>query len=202
MATVVLNAGLPSVRLGLASMLADHGHQVAPEDQAGDGAVWVLDGPDRQALDWLITDAPPDLPRAAVVLTDDPTVAGRLAQAGLRGWACLGRDVGADELDLAVRSADAGLVLLDVPLAARTLAAPPAPTPTAARAEASEPLTPRELQVLQLIAQGLPNKGIARALGISENTAKFHVASLSTKLGAASRTEAVALGARRGLIVL
>jgi DNA-binding NarL/FixJ family response regulator len=55
---------------------------------------------------------------------------------------------------------------------------------------------------LQLVAQGLPNKGIARQLGISENTAKFHVASLTGKLGASSRTEAVTLAARRGLILL
>jgi DNA-binding NarL/FixJ family response regulator len=56
--------------------------------------------------------------------------------------------------------------------------------------------------VLQLVAQGLPNKGIARRLGISENTAKFHVASLCGKLGASSRTEAVTIAARRGLILL
>ena len=66
----------------------------------------------------------------------------------------------------------------------------------------TEPLTARELQVLQLVAQGLPNKGIARRLGISENTAKFHVASLCGKLGASSRTEAVTLAARGGLILL
>jgi DNA-binding NarL/FixJ family response regulator len=122
-----------------------------------------------------------------------------LARAGLRGWACLARDVDADQLDLAVRSAEAGLVLLDLPLAATSLAVPAA---IGAPAQITEPLTARELQVLQLVAQGLPNKGIARRLGISENTAKFHVASLSGKLGASSRTEAVTLAARRGLILL
>jgi DNA-binding NarL/FixJ family response regulator len=107
--------------------------------------------------------------------------------------------VDADQLDLAVRSAEAGLVLLDLPLAATSLALPAA---IGAPAQIMEPLTARELQVLQLVAQGLPNKGIARRLGISENTAKFHVASLSGKLGASSRTEAVTLAARRGLILL
>ena len=63
----------------------------------------------------------------------------------------------------------------------------------------AEPLTARELQVLQLIAEGLPNKGIARALNISENTAKFHVASLCAKLDASSRVEAVTAGVRLGL---
>ena len=90
-------------------------------------------------------------------------------------------------------------MLLDLPLAATTLAVPSA---VAAIGQMTEPLTARELQVLQLVAQGLPNKGIARRLGISENTAKFHVASLCGKLGASSRTEAVTLAARRGLILL
>ena len=117
----------------------------------------------------------------------------------MRGWACLARDVDADQLDLAVRSAEAGLVLLDLPNATTSLALPASLTATA---PLTEPLTARELQVLQLVAQGLPNKGIARRLGISENTAKFHVASLCGKLGASSRTEAVTIAARRGLILL
>jgi DNA-binding NarL/FixJ family response regulator len=63
-------------------------------------------------------------------------------------------------------------------------------------------LTSREMDVLQLLAQGLPNKIIANRLHISEHTAKFHVSSIMTKLGAASRTEAVTLAARRGLLTL
>jgi DNA-binding NarL/FixJ family response regulator len=65
-----------------------------------------------------------------------------------------------------------------------------------------EPLTERETEVLELLALGLPNKTIAQRLRISEHTAKFHVGSIMAKLGAASRTEAVALAARRGLLVL
>jgi DNA-binding NarL/FixJ family response regulator len=198
-AHVVLSTPLPSVRLGLASMLAEHGHLAVAEEDADDGAVWLLDAPDLPALDTLTARRYSDLPRAAVVLTDEPGVAAVLARAGLRGWACLARDADAAELDLAIRAADAGLVLLDLPLASATVTLPAV---TAATREASEPLTPRELQVLQLVAQGLPNKGIARRLGISENTAKFHVASLCGKLGASSRTEAVTLAARRGLILL
>ena len=64
------------------------------------------------------------------------------------------------------------------------------------------PLTAREIQVLELLAEGLPNKAIARRLGISDQTVKFHVASLSGKLGAANRTDAVRRAARRGLIAL
>jgi DNA-binding NarL/FixJ family response regulator len=198
-ATVVLSAALPSVRVGLAAMLAELGHLVVPGEAAGEDAVWVLDAPHQQALEALRAQRYTDHPRAAVVLAEDQAVAAQLAHAGLRGWACLGRDTGAAELDLAVRAAAAGLALLDLPTAVATI---PAGMPASPRRAPSEPLTARELQVLQLVAQGLPNKGIARALGISENTAKFHVASLCGKLGASSRTEAVTLGARQGLILL
>ena len=63
-----------------------------------------------------------------------------------------------------------------------------------------EPLTRREIEVLQLLAEGLSNKSIGERLGISDQTVKFHVASISSKLGAANRTDAVRLGLRRGLI--
>jgi DNA-binding NarL/FixJ family response regulator len=66
----------------------------------------------------------------------------------------------------------------------------------------AEPLTPREVQVLELLAEGLPNKTIAARLGISDQTVKFHIASLSGKLGAANRTDAVRRGVRRGLVTL
>jgi DNA-binding NarL/FixJ family response regulator len=65
-----------------------------------------------------------------------------------------------------------------------------------------EPLTAREVQVLELLAEGLPNKAIAARLGISDQTVKFHVASISGKLGASNRTDVVRRAARRGLIAL
>jgi DNA-binding NarL/FixJ family response regulator len=74
---------------------------------------------------------------------------------------------------------------------ARTAEEPPA-----------EPLTAREAEVLALLSLGLPNKQIALRLQISEHTVKFHIAAIFAKLGAASRTEAVSIGARQGLITL
>ena len=65
-----------------------------------------------------------------------------------------------------------------------------------------EPLTQREVQVLELLAEGLPNKAIASRLGISDQTVKFHVSSISGKLGAVNRTDAVRRAVRRGLITL
>lgn len=67
---------------------------------------------------------------------------------------------------------------------------------------AHEPLTSREVEVLQLIARGLPNKGIALELGISEHTVKFHVGSILTKFGAASRSEALAHAMAAGLVTV
>jgi DNA-binding NarL/FixJ family response regulator len=69
-------------------------------------------------------------------------------------------------------------------------------------AAADEPLTRREVQVLELLAEGLANKAIAAQLGISDQTVKFHVASISGKLGAVNRTDAVRRAVRRGLITL
>ncbi len=66
----------------------------------------------------------------------------------------------------------------------------------------AEPLTPREIEVLELLAEGLPNKAIAVALGISDQTVKFHVSSIAGKLGAANRTDIVRRAVRRGLIAL
>ena len=72
----------------------------------------------------------------------------------------------------------------------------------AADAGLDEPLTSREVQVLELLAEGLANKAIAARLGISDQTVKFHVASISGKLGAVNRTDAVRRAVRRGLITL
>ena len=96
----------------------------------------------------------------------------------------------------------AGLVVLDSRAVGRILERRAAPSPSGPPTGDYEALTRREHEVLQLIAQGLPNKTIAAELGISEHTVKFHVGSILAKLEASSRAEAVARAARQGLIVL
>lgn len=114
------------------------------------------------------------------------------------------RDATPDEIVPAITAVASGLITLDRRLASdlfaasQRVAAPAAERP----ATSDEPLTARELEVLQLMAQGLPNKTIAARLHISEHTAKFHVSAIMMKLGAASRTEAVTRGARLGLLIL
>ena len=126
-----------------------------------------------------------------------------VADQGL-GFGALQRDATGEEIVAAITAVAGGLLTLDRRWAGDLLATPehsPAPIPERL-ADAEEPLTARELEVLQLLAEGLPNKLIAAQLHISEHTAKFHVSAILLKLGAASRTEAVTLAARRGLLIL
>ncbi len=99
----------------------------------------------------------------------------------------------------AIYAAYDGLVLLSTP-AAESLAAVYGDEPLEVEAKLSEEITSRETDVLRMLAQGLVNKEIAARLGISEHTVKFHISSILDKLGASTRTEAVTLGIRRGLI--
>ena len=110
---------------------------------------------------------------------------------------------GMDEAEMvaAIEAAAAGLVVLDAASLETFLAAPGAGS-TGSSETLVEPLTRREVEVLQLVAAGLGNKEVAARLQISEHTVKFHVASLMGKLGAGSRTEAVTLGIRHGLILI
>ncbi len=109
--------------------------------------------------------------------------------------AYLPADIDAQALTAAVRAAAAGLIVLDPTIAGAT-----GVHAHARSTGEAESLTAREREVLYLVAEGLPNKAIARELNISEHTAKFHVGSLLGKLGAASRTEAVTLATRRGIL--
>ncbi len=135
-----------------------------------------------------------------VVLTESaaPAAPSQALQAGIR--AMLPSDISADQLAAALQAAAAGLVVLH-PTEIPAAFAPAAPT-SQSLAELPEPLTRREREVLQMLAAGLANKEIAARLNISDHTAKFHVAAILGKLSAATRTEAVALGIRRGLVLL
>lgn len=119
-------------------------------------------------------------------------------RAGVR--AVLPSQITAGQLGAALRATVEGLILVH-PSDAQTLF-PVASFAAQPLAELPEALTPREREVLQMLASGLANKEIAAKLSISDHTVKFHVASILGKFGAATRTEAVALGIRRGLVLL
>lgn len=122
-----------------------------------------------------------------------------LLKLGVR--AILPRKAASEEIVAAVVAASTGLVVLHPDWVEDLLPRNGFPSPVLPTSPI-QALTPREIEVLGMLAQGLGNKTIAKQLGISEHTVKFHVSSIFTKLNASSRTEAVALGARLGLIML
>jgi len=129
------------------------------------------------------------------LLTDDatPVFVNQALRAGVRG--ILPVEVDGNQLSAAIRAIAQGLVVL-YPSELRIS------RQTDVEEIMVEPLTPREREVLQMLGQGKSNREIAARLKISEHTAKFHVASVLGKLGAATRAEAVSIGMRRGLILL
>jgi DNA-binding NarL/FixJ family response regulator len=139
---------------------------------------------------------------AILILVGEEAEARRLVPAlGAPAWGLLPLDCSAEELLAAVKALHQGL-LAGSPALLEPLLSPAVRGEETLSAPPAEALTERETQVLQLLAQGLANKQIAAALGISEHTVKFHISAVYAKLGAGSRTEAVRLGVRQGLIVL
>jgi NarL family two-component system response regulator YdfI len=137
---------------------------------------------------------------AAIVLltaVSDARSISRLLRNRVR--AILSRESDPDDVISAIYAAQDGLVLLSPP-AAESLAAVYDDRAMEVETGSSEEITSRETDVLRMLAKGLVNKDIATRLGISEHTVKFHISSILDKLGASTRTEAVALGIRRGLI--
>lgn len=127
-----------------------------------------------------------------------PAASAEALRAGIR--AALPADISPEQLVTALQAVASGLLVLHPSHVSEGLPAGSAPPRTLD--ELAESLTRRELEVLQMLAGGLSNKEIAIKLSISEHTVKFHVASILGKLGAGSRTEAVSLGIRRGLVLL
>jgi DNA-binding NarL/FixJ family response regulator len=130
-----------------------------------------------------------------VAIVADEVDAREALAAGAR--AALPRDADGESLAAALRAAVQGLVVLDESFVAALLRDAPPPAP-----DLVESLTPREIEVLQLLSQGLPNKGIAQRLGISDHTVKFHVNAILGKLGVQSRGEAIVQAIRLGLVTL
>lgn len=141
--------------------------------------------------DVTLLDELPDRPGAApaVLLSDEPLTS-RVLRLGV--YAILPREAAAEQIIAALYAASAGLIA--VPAESSSLIVP------AAAESLIESLTPREMETLEMLAEGLSNKQIAARLRISEHTAKFHVNSILGKLDAATRTEAVMRGIRTGLL--
>lgn len=186
-------AGLRALAEAAGLHVAADGPPAELDDVSGDeadAAVWEIGA--RGGFDGLRS-LSGRLPVVSVLWSEDQ--AGEALAAGAR--AILMRDRIEERLLPAVTAAVAGLVTLDEGLAESVLRPRSANAPPLA-----EPLTPREVEVLQLLAEGLTNRRIGERLRISEHTAKFHVNAILGKLGAQSRSEAVAQAARLGLVLL
>lgn len=164
--------------------------------------VVVLDAsgsnPERILEELAATDLAGETPIVVLLDHTPPGFIAEAMRAGVR--AILPSQITSQQLTATLRAAVEGLVLLH-PSDVQTLF-PATSLAAAPLAELPEALTRREREVLQMLASGLANKEIAARLAISDHTVKFHVASILGKLGAATRTEAVALGIRRGLVLL
>lgn len=189
--SAVVVARDPLVRSGLVAVLAAYPGLVLKEALAtGEAApkadVMVWDGPDG---------VPPNASCHVLALVSAPHEARQALRAGARG--ALSRSASASSIGPAAAAVAAGHWVLDEAFAHELLhVGDPSPQTS------PYVLSPREQEVLSLLSEGLSNRDVAERLGISRHTAKFHVNAILDKLGATTRTEAVVLAARSGLLSL
>ncbi len=138
---------------------------------------------------------------AILFLTDDVESVRGMLNSNTQAWGILSPDATEDELTAAVRAVGEGL-WVGAPGLVQSLIRLSGRRESSSEESLVEQLTAREMEVIQLMAQGLANKQIALSLSISEHTVKFHLSSLYAKLGISSRTEAVKRGIELGLISL
>ena len=182
-------------RAGLAALLGAFDDLVVEELDADDflaSRIRVM-RPDAILADGDIGDLHA-LEAAGVVLLDDASLAAETLAAGARG--ILMRDASPQRIRAALIAASEGIIVIDDALAGAVL------QQSRPMHDLVEPLTARELEVMQLLASGQTNKEIAQRLGVTEHTVKFHVNGILGKLGVATRTEAVVHAARLGIVML
>ena len=201
MTRVLLVAPIPALRLGLRALLADSGIEIAgeadrlpsPDFQDAEADVLIYASASAYLLDPKIDGGwSPKEAGALLFLSDDPPIRAHLRSRS--AWGTLPLESSREELVAAVHALAQGLIVSTAEFL----------QPRAQQNPESEAvaLSDREIEVLELLAQGLANKQIAASLGISEHTVKFHVSSIYAKLGVTNRAEAVRQGVRQGLIAV
>lgn len=196
MIRVLIAAPSTVLRAGLEALVASSpGMEVA----GADSGLAALDSLAPDVV--LSTEAPRDTVPPMVLLSSEaqPAWTADLLRLGVR--ALLPRDTSEGGILAAVEAAAAGFAAID-PRELEAMLGAETPLPVAAPPLEPGVLTAREREVLRMLADGAANKAIAWKLNISEHTVKFHVASILAKLNASTRTEAVTLGIRRGLILI
>ncbi len=195
MRRILLVAPVPALRLGLRHLLDGPGLEVVGEGDRLDSPEFA--GAEADVLVYApVSGSLPDLKleggTALLLLSDNPPPPSAFTRLPA-AWGALPLEASREELVAAVHALAEGL-LVGTP---RFFA----PRPLLPDGE-TQPLSDREMEVLGLLAQGLANKQIAAALGITEHTVKFHVSSIYTKLNVNNRAEAVRQGVRQGLIAV
>ena len=202
--TALVASALP-VRLGLRAMLLEAGDFAVIAEVASLADLDSETNPDVIITTELLSPGEPfwqpsKTSPALLFLTSDPQAARQLLEWQAGTWGILPLDTSLREIAAAVHALAIGLWVGDPTLTQELFSAVPVRLPDAFPDD--ESLTNRELEVLQGLSQGLANKQIGLALGISEHTVKFHVSAIYSKLGATNRTEAVRIGVQRGLVTL
>lgn len=203
--TILIIGDDPLARAGVATLLANHPGYAIAGQVGGDTDLTTLASYHADVTVWDVgADPNPSLELVAdlhdsgiplIALIPDASAAAGLLSVGVQGL--LFRTVDSRNLLAAVSAVRLGFLVLDPALAVAK-----ARVPNRDGLLLAEDLTARELEVLQLMAEGISNKALADRLGITAHTAKFHVAAILGKLNAQTRTEAVARAARLGLILL
>lgn len=211
MIRVLIGARSEVVRAGLTSLLtADPRFQVVGtfsiddltrvEDLQPEVVLLDLDSPSDESLLAAIQSGGALVNSSLMILTEDPeSLAVDVLGSGLR--AILPRYATPEEIIAAIQAAATGLVALH-PDIFDSMLSRIHPGQQSELDPSDQILTPREIEVLRMIAEGLGNKEIASKLSISDHTVKFHISSIFAKLGASNRAEAVTLGIRHGLIMV
>ena len=212
MIRVLIGARSEVVRAGLASLLtADPMFQVVGTFSIDDALTRVedlqpeivlldLDSPSDESLSAAIQSGGALVNSSVMILTEDPeSLAVDVLGSSLR--AILPRYATPEEIIAAIQAAATGLVALH-PDVFDSMLSRIRPGQQSELDPSGQILTPREIEVLRMIAEGLGNKEIASKLSISDHTVKFHISSIFAKLGASNRAEAVTLGIRHGLIMV
>lgn len=190
-----------ALRIGLREMLAGH-----PAIRVTGEATTLEDVDDNETEVAVLASVssariPADYNFAILFMMDDIESIRGMLTSNLRAWGVLSADAGGDELAAGIVAVAEGL-WVGAPGLVEGLMRLPRGVDGLGEESLIEPLTAREMEVLQNMAAGLANKQIALALNISEHTVKFHLSSLYAKLGVSSRTEAVRRGLELGLISL
>ena len=215
MIRVFIVAASPLARSGLQQLLASPEIEIVGSAVDLDSAAGLLSEPETEpdaivvdasressattaSLSAVSSDIGADIPIVVLESAENAAAGSDLLRQGAR--AILPAGVSPGELIATLRAVISGLIVLHP----STIAAIPHAAVNTSRTteEWIEPLTKREKEVLQMLAAGLGNKEIAAKLNISDHTAKFHVGSILGKLGVSTRAEAVAMGIRRGLVLL